>query len=185
VIKSKAPVTVAEFGDRYCLIGPLSHKTASLEVEQLSPTSANMSGAIEAMASQGVRVVYGRWLIEGYPRVLLFDLGSVYHRLNEWKADFWNVANVPSPADDVEMNDAIVFGYCVAWFLGEVKFSQTVLAFRGDVAGAGCPTASKSCKQSCGLAHSSMNLVRCNSTSTKTGPSPPSHTSTSGSPVWV
>ena len=37
VIKSKAPVTCQEFGDRYCLIGPLSPKTAAMEVENAEP----------------------------------------------------------------------------------------------------------------------------------------------------
>jgi len=63
--------------------------------------------------------------------VLLFDLGSAWHRLNEWKSDLWNVAKIPSPAEDKEMNDAIVFGYLVAWFFGEYLHatqSATVIA---------------------------------------------------------
>jgi len=58
-------------------------------------------------------------LIEGYPRVLLFDLGSVWNRLNEWKADLWEKLQIPTPQDK-EMDDAVVFGYLTAWFLGEV-----------------------------------------------------------------
>lgn len=37
VIKTKAPVTVAEYGSRYTLIGPLSYKTAPMEVENVEP----------------------------------------------------------------------------------------------------------------------------------------------------
>lgn len=37
VIKTKAPVTVAEYGGRYTLIGPLSYKTAPMEVENVEP----------------------------------------------------------------------------------------------------------------------------------------------------
>ena len=37
VIKTKAPVTVAEYGSRYTLIGPLSYKTAPMEVESVDP----------------------------------------------------------------------------------------------------------------------------------------------------
>jgi glycogen(starch) synthase len=42
-------------------------------------------------------------------------------RLNEWKTDLWNLAGIPSPPNDHETNEAIVFGYIVAWFLGEVS----------------------------------------------------------------
>ena len=32
------------------------------------------------MQDRGVKLIYGRWLIEGAPRVLLFDTGSCYDR---------------------------------------------------------------------------------------------------------
>jgi glycogen(starch) synthase len=73
------------------------------------------------MKERGIETLYGRWLIEGAPRVLLIDTSTGYRWLDEWKADLWNVAGIPSPAGDAETNEAIVFGYLVAWFLGEVR----------------------------------------------------------------
>lgn len=106
---------------------------------------------ISAMKERGVKLIYGRWLIEGAPRVLLFDTGSCYNRyvklpsrsqrvvlfprifqlleeitdfparrMDEWKTDLWNLAGIPTPPNDHETNETIVFGYIVAWFLGEV-----------------------------------------------------------------
>lgn len=40
--------------------------------------------------------------------------------MDEWKADLWSTTGIPSPPGDDETNEAIVFGYIVAWFLGEV-----------------------------------------------------------------
>ncbi|KAF8932568.1 glycogen synthase [Dissophora ornata] len=119
VLKSKAPVTCHEYGERYTMIGPLSYKTAPLEVETLEPDSLALRLTLESMKERGVKFLYGRWLIEGAPKVLLFDTGSVYHKLDEWKGDLWNVAGIPSPPNDHETNEAILFGYLVAWFLGE------------------------------------------------------------------
>jgi len=121
VIKTKVPVTVAEYGDRYCLIGPLSYKTAPMEVEAEEPTDPDLSATLESMREHGVKALYGRWLIEGAPHVLLFDTGSQYSRLDEWKGDLWNLARIPSPPHDHETNETIVFGYLVAWFLGDVS----------------------------------------------------------------
>lgn len=121
VIKTKVPVTVQEYGDRYCLIGPLSYKSAPLEVEQQEPSDPHLAAVLESMRAQGVKALYGRWLIEGAPHVLLFDTSSMYGRLDEWKADLWNLAGIPSPPHDNETNETIVFGYLVAWFLGEVR----------------------------------------------------------------
>lgn len=73
------------------------------------------------MESRGISIVYGRWLIEGAPRVLLIDTKTAYRFLDEWKADLWNTAGIPSPPGDDETNEAVVFGYLVAWFLGEVS----------------------------------------------------------------
>jgi glycogen synthase len=73
------------------------------------------------MEERGISIVYGRWLIEGAPRVLLIDTKTGYKFLDEWKADLWNTAAIPSPSGDSETNEAIVFGYLVAWFLGEVR----------------------------------------------------------------
>ncbi|KAI8995870.1 glycogen synthase, partial [Gaertneriomyces semiglobifer] len=122
VIKSKAPVTAAEYGDRYLLLGPLNYKSAHMEVEAITTyQSPALKATLESLESRGVNFLYGRWLIEGAPHVLLLDVGSAGHRMNEWKADLWNIAGIPSPSDDKETNEAIVFGYLVAWFLGEVR----------------------------------------------------------------
>lgn len=61
-------------------------------------------------------------MIDGYPRVVLFDIGSAAWKLDEWKRDLWNIANIGVPWHDRESNDSIIFGYLVAWFLEEVKF---------------------------------------------------------------
>jgi glycogen synthase len=147
VIKSKAPVTCKEYRNRYTLIGPLNKKSASIEVEELEPTNVHIKDALQSMSERGIRYVYGRWLIEGAPRVLLFDIGSAYSHLDEWKADLWSVAGIPSPPSDTETHDAIIFGYMVAWFLGEYAARDTqhaiVAHFHEWLAGVALPLCRK------------------------------------------
>lgn len=128
VLKSKAPVTVAQYQDNYTLIGPLNKGTYQGEVEELdwedpsifSEELQPVQQALKYMREKGVYFVYARWLIEGAPRVILFDLDSVRYKLNEWKADLWSLVGIPSPENDWETNDAILLGYTVVWFLGEL-----------------------------------------------------------------
>lgn len=80
-----------------------------------------LAATIQSMRDRGIGILYGRWLIEGAPRVLLIDIKTAYKYTNEWKTDLWNVASIPSPPGDDETTDTIVFGYLVAWFLGEVR----------------------------------------------------------------
>ena len=85
------------------------------------------------MNDRGIGTLYGRWLIDGAPRVLLFDTGTAYDKLDEWKGDLWSTAGIPSPPSDSETNEAIIFGYIVAWFLGEVRcFFQKSRRLLGD-----------------------------------------------------
>jgi glycogen(starch) synthase len=56
-----------------------------LEVEVLEPETANLKYTLDQMHDWGFRVVYGRWLIDGYPKVLLFDIGSAAWKLDTWK----------------------------------------------------------------------------------------------------
>lgn len=122
VLKSKAPITVAEYRERYTLLGPLNHASAQIEVEELPVKDPLIKQTLDSMSAKGIRWLYGRWLIEGAPRVLLFDIWSAGHYLNEWKADLWNIAGIPTPDHDLETNDAILLGYLVAWFLGELVY---------------------------------------------------------------
>lgn len=94
---------------------------AAVEVEELEPVNQEIAKSIEAMRSRGIGILYGRWLIEGAPRVLLIDTKTAYKFMDEWKTDLWNSASIPAPPNDDETNEAIVFGYLVAWFLGEVS----------------------------------------------------------------
>ena len=69
------------------------------------------------------QVYFGRWLIDGYPKVVLFDISSAAWKLDEFKHELWEAANIGIPWHDRESNDAVIFGALVAWFLGEVSTS--------------------------------------------------------------
>lgn len=87
----------------------------------MEPPEGPMALALKSMSERGIKWLYGRWLIDGAPRVILFDTKTAYGHLDEWKADLWSTAAIPSPPGDDETNEAVVFGYLVAWFLGEVR----------------------------------------------------------------
>ncbi|KJE88514.1 glycogen synthase [Capsaspora owczarzaki ATCC 30864] len=132
VIKTKAAITSKELGENFCLMGPYNTGSARTEVEFVQPEAGVFRRTLDAMRAQGAVVHYGRWLIDGYPKVLMFDIAASAHRLAEWKADLWETTRIGTPADDRETNDAVLFGYLVSWFLGEFRNqldeSATVLA---------------------------------------------------------
>ncbi|KAL8692359.1 MAG: hypothetical protein Q9218_002610 [Villophora microphyllina] len=147
VIKSKAQVTTSEYGDRYTLIGPLNESSAAVEVEPLTPTNPELAQTITNMQNRGIGLTYGRWLIEGAPRIILIDTKTGYRWLDEWKADLWNTAGIPCPAGDDETNEAVVFGYLVTWLLGEFvsheKKRAVIAQFHEWLAGVAIPLTKK------------------------------------------
>lgn len=100
------------------------------------------------MNERGIQTLYGRWLIDGAPRVLLFDTGTGYYKLDEWKGDLWSTSGIPSPADDHETNEAIVFGYLIAWFLGEVGDLFVLLSIFTDQSAVCLPREGTRCHRS-------------------------------------
>jgi len=86
----------------------------------------------------GVQVHFGRWLIEGSPAVVLLDVGATAWSLERWKGELWESCAIGVPWYDREANDAVLFGFLVAWFLGEVGFGGPRGGFGVPRAGLGC-----------------------------------------------
>ncbi|XP_058447897.1 glycogen [starch] synthase [Malaya genurostris] len=122
VIRSKAFVSTEELGDQYCLIGPYNDASARTEVEACEfPNNGPLYGAVHAMRNQGFKVHCGRWLVDGNPQIILFDIGSAAWKLDSYKHELWESSNVGVPHLDIECNDAIILGYTIATFIAEFK----------------------------------------------------------------
>ena len=120
VIRSKVPTTKREFGDNYIALGPINEASVRTEVEVREPEIGALRRTLNSMRQAGVHVIYGNWLIEGYPQVVLFDIQSMSHRLGQWKKELWEVSHIGTPDNDAESNNAIIYGFLTTWFIGEV-----------------------------------------------------------------
>jgi len=76
---------------------------------------------METLQKAGIDSFFGRWLVEGSPRVLLLDVKAGFQFFDEWREDFLAQTGVALPLDDEMSSDALVFGYLVTWFLAEVR----------------------------------------------------------------
>ncbi|KIH64098.1 starch synthase, partial [Ancylostoma duodenale] len=117
VLRSKAQISIEELGDQYCMFGPMKDDKWRLEVEKVEPENRTIRAAIKLMHASGFHCMYGRWLIDGYPKVILFDIGSGASKMNEWKQELFDRCRIGIPHEDIESNDAVIFGFMVAIFL--------------------------------------------------------------------
>ncbi|CAD6191744.1 unnamed protein product [Caenorhabditis auriculariae] len=125
VLRSKAQISTEELGDQYCMFGPMKDEKWRLEVEKIEPENRTIRAAMSQFHKDGFRCMYGRWLIDGYPKVILFDLGSGADRMNEWKHELYEKCKVGIPHEDIESNDAVILGFMVAIFLKHFRESVT------------------------------------------------------------
>ena len=66
--------------------------------------------AVEGMRERGYKVHTGRWLVDGNPQIILFDVGSAAHKMNEFKQELFEKAGIGIPHEDIESNDVAIFG---------------------------------------------------------------------------
>ena len=73
------------------------------------------------MRDLGFKLIYGRWLVEGYPKVILFDIVHAMPQLDGWKKEIWEKSKIGIPWSDRDANEAVVFGFLTAAYLQEFK----------------------------------------------------------------
>jgi glycogen(starch) synthase len=112
VLRSKAPLMVERWGERYCLIGPYVASKASLEFEETPPTGV-LGRAVKALREQGLVVHHGRWMIAGRPRTLLIEHGLSTERLDSVKYRLWADHRISVPSGDGLIDQVVMFADAV------------------------------------------------------------------------
>ncbi|XP_062238429.1 glycogen [starch] synthase, liver [Platichthys flesus] len=120
VIQTKAKITADEWGENYYMMGPYSEQNFQTQVEACEPPNPAIRKAMDALIQNDCQVHFGRWLIEGSPYVILFDISSAAWNLDRWKGDLWQTCNIGLPYHDREANDSLILGSLVAWFFREL-----------------------------------------------------------------
>jgi len=123
VIRSKTGVSVTEMGDQYVLLGPYKETHARQEIEEEDFPQYHPLG--QAVASQrethGYKIHCGRWLVEGNPQVILFDVSSAAHKLAQFKHELYEGGGIGIPGDDPETEEVLIFGFMVAQFIADFR----------------------------------------------------------------
>ncbi|KAM7377817.1 hypothetical protein PAMA_012962 [Pampus argenteus] len=120
VIQTKAKITVDEWGENYYMMGPYFEHNFKTQVEACEPPNPAIKKAMDVLIHNGCQVYFGRWLIEGSPYVILFDISSAAWNLDRWKGDLWHDCKIGLPYHDREANDSLILGSLIAWFFKEL-----------------------------------------------------------------
>lgn len=142
-IRSKIPAMLEKWDDRYFMIGPyLPDNTTEFEPIYYLDDSP-VCCAIQKLRSFGFDVHYGYWLLlAGRPKVILFDIKSVWHCLETIRAEMKEITQVWDLSSEEIVNQILAFGEMVYLFLSEFldingKNGEIVAHFHEWMAGGG------------------------------------------------
>ena len=126
VIRSKVPAMVEKWGEDYFLLGPYFPNTAAIEFEPIQDLSDSMLGnTVRKMRDMGFTVHYGRWLITGKPRMVLFDFWGTLQRIEEIKYNLWERHKLSTLNAEDLVNQVLALGECIKVFLTELSKEQS------------------------------------------------------------
>jgi glycogen(starch) synthase len=126
VIRTKVPSMVEKWGEDYALLGPYFTHTAAAEFEplELPEEDSPLINSIRTLRSQGLKVHYGHWLITGKPKIILFDIDSVYTQIDAIKGRIWENHKISTLGVEELVNQTIAFGEMVRLFITELALEN-------------------------------------------------------------
>jgi len=118
VLRSKSEAIRRRWDDHYVLVGPLVPGMVEVELEP-EPIGDWLEDVVKSLAEAGTRVVHGRWLVAGHPRVLLLDHRLPAERLEVARHRMQRDHGIP-PARGNDLVDGVLgFGEVVQALLAE------------------------------------------------------------------
>ena len=127
VIRSKVPEVSSQWGDRYCLVGPLVGQQVNAEVDIITNHSGPLGKAVKKLKDDGIEVIYGTWLVSGRPKVVLIDVFSSLKNIAAIKSDFQKAHQIEIANDELQekvlafAHIASIFYTYLAESLGKTK----------------------------------------------------------------
>ncbi|NME67578.1 glycosyltransferase [Flammeovirga aprica] len=134
VIKSKILNVLSSFGDdNYCLVGPYVNSNVSAIFEPISDEGNDLvSRTVRSLRARGYEVSYGRWLVSGRPRVVLFNPYNEAWKLTDIKKSNWESHNIPSFDGDELFDQTIMLASQITDFFQELhdqnQHQQNIIA---------------------------------------------------------
>jgi phosphorylase/glycogen(starch) synthase len=104
VITTKAAHAVAEYGENYYLLGPLSESNADF-IEENTP---DWEPIRNALSEKGLKCHFGRWAIEGRPKVILVDFHDRY-QADKLLFEYWQKFGIDSYLASWDYIEPVIF----------------------------------------------------------------------------
>jgi len=141
VVKSKAAKIVETYGNNnYFLIGPYFASKAIGDFQEEMPNDS-CKATFEELKKIGIICHFGKWLIEGFPYVILIDFVNFRSRTNDIKTRLWEWNKVDSLKAGNDYDEPVAWAYAAGMLIDSLSHSykgkKIVAQFHEWLAGAG------------------------------------------------
>lgn len=144
VIKTKMSEMVNYYGDNLILIGPYCPKKAKGNFKEETEPE-DFKKIFEDLEREGLKIHYGRWLIEEEPKVILLDFTDYWKYVDDIKTELWENYGVDSLnasySYNYDFNEPVVWSRGVGRVLEKIeplyKKKNVVCQFHEWASGAG------------------------------------------------
>lgn len=119
VITSKAREMVHFYGAGYFLVGPYFENGLAGQFEEQEPP-AYFRAPFAEIEKEGIKVHFGRWLVDGQPFLILLEWDGVKPYTNEIKRELWDTYHIDSLGSGNDFDEPVVWGYAVGKLLKRI-----------------------------------------------------------------
>jgi glycogen synthase len=117
VIRSKVPAMTRQWGENYCLLGPLLNKNVSAEFDDIHDRTGPLGRAVARMENDGHKMKFGIWLVSGRPKTVLFDIKSMTQQVDVIRRRLESQYSIHINAEDELQNQVIALAEISTSFL--------------------------------------------------------------------
>src|SRR3989338_1681795 len=119
VLSSKAEMMCNNIRDYYA-IGPYYENSAAIEFEKSQP-SEEIKRVFDSLKNNyGITCHFGNWLIDGRPKCILIEPGSMREKINDIKKDMWEKFGVDSLSADWWYDEPLPWSRATGVVIGEL-----------------------------------------------------------------
>ena len=116
VLATKAIQMLKYYKEGYYLVGPYLASSVKNQFEERKP-EPELKEIFDDLARQGVVCHFGRWQIDGEPKVILVDFKDLWKDANRYKWELWDNWRVDSLNSGFDFDEPTIWGYGVAILL--------------------------------------------------------------------
>lgn len=110
VLSSKAVQMQKYYKNDYCLIGPYFVEASRTTFEE-KPVPKEYGDLYEELKKEGIVCHFGKWLVDGEPKVILIDFNGFWPQSDSIKRDLWDNFKIDSLRADYDFNEPVLWSW--------------------------------------------------------------------------